>query len=48
MEAELKAEEPEESEVKEEIVEPYMKSVKQKKITVKDEIIDPEVDYDNK
>ena len=45
--AEVKAEEPEESEVKEETIEPELKSTKPKKRTVKDEIIDLEVDSDN-
>ena len=45
---ELKAEEAEESEVKEETVESEVKSIKPKKRTVKDEIIDVEVDSDNK
>ena len=44
----VKSEEPEESEVKEEIIEPEVKSIKPKKRTVKDEIIDVEVDSDNK
>ena len=44
----VKSEEPEESEVKEEIVEPEVKSIKPKKRSVKDEIIDLEVDSDNK
>ena len=44
----VKSQEPEESEVKEEIVEPEVKSIKPKKRTVKDEIIDVEVDSDNK
>ena len=44
--SEVKAEEAEESEVKEE--EPEVKSIKPKKRTVKDEIIDVEVDSDNK
>ena len=44
----VKPEEPEESEVKEEKVEPEVKSIKPKKRTVKDEIIDVEVDSDNK
>jgi len=44
----LKSEEPEESEVKEEIVEAEVKSIKPKKRTVKDEIIDVKVDSDNK
>ena len=43
----VKSEEAEESEVKEEIVEPEVKSFKPKKRTVKDEIIDVEVDSDN-
>ena len=43
----VKSEEPEESEVKEEIVEPEVKSIKPKKRSVKDEIIDLEVDSDN-
>ena len=43
-----KSEEPEESEVKEEIVEAEVRSTKPKKRTVKDEIIDVEVDSDNK
>ena len=43
----LKSEEVEESEVKEEIVEPEVKSIKPKKRSVKDEIIDVEVDSDN-
>ena len=46
--SEVKSEEPEESEVKEEIVDAEVKSIKPKKRTVKDEIIDVEVDYDNK
>ena len=41
-------EEPEESEVKGETIEPEVKSIKPKKRTVKDEIIDVEVDSDNK
>ena len=44
----VKSEVPEESEVKEEIVEAEVKSIKPKKRTVKDEIIDVEVDSDNK
>ena len=44
----VKSEEPEESEVKEEIIDPEVKSIKPKKRTVKDEIIDVEVDSDNK
>ena len=43
-----KSEEAEESEVKEETVESSVKSIKPKKRTVKDEIIDVEVDSDNK
>ena len=43
----VKPEEPEESEVKEEIVEAEVKSIKPKKRTVKDEIIDLEIDSDN-
>ena len=43
-----KSEEPEESEVKEEIVEAEVKSIKPKKRTVKEEIKDVEVDSDNK
>ena len=43
----VKPEEPEASEVKEEIVEAEVKSIKSKKRTVKDEIIDVEVDSDN-
>ena len=46
--SEVKSEEPEESEVKEEIVEAEVKSIKPKKRTVKDEIKDVEVDSDNK
>ena len=46
--AEVKSEEPEESEVKEEIVEAEVKSIKTKNRTVKDEKIDVEVDSDNK
>ena len=44
----VKSEEPEESEVKEEIVEAEVKSIKAKKRAVKDEIIDVEVNSDNK
>ena len=44
----IKSEEPEESEVKEEIVEAEVKSIKPRKRTVKDAIIDVEVDSDNK
>ena len=43
----VKSEEPEESEVKEEIVEAEVKSIKPKKRKVKDEIIDLEIDSDN-
>ena len=46
--SELKSEEPEEVEVKEETIDPEAKSIKPKKRTVKDEIIDVEVDTDNK
>ena len=46
--SEVKSEEPEESEVKEETIDPEVKSIKPKKRTVKDEIIDEEVDTDNK
>ena len=46
--SEVKAEEAEESEVKEETIDPEVKSIKPKKGTVKDEIIDVEVDTDNK
>ena len=45
--SEVKSEEPEESEVKEETIDPEVKSIKSKKRTVKDEIIDVEVDTDN-
>ena len=45
--SEVKTVEPEESEVKEETIEPKVKSIKPKKRTVKDEIIDVEVDSDN-
>ena len=44
----VKSEEPEESEVKEEKVEAEVKSIKSRKRTVKDEIIDVEVDTENK
>ena len=48
----VKPEEPEESEVKEKAIEsevkPEVKSIKPKKRTVKDEIIDVEADSDNK
>ena len=43
----VKSEEAEESEVKEETIEPEVKSIKPKKRTVKDEILDVEVDSDN-
>ena len=43
----LKSEEPEKSEIKEEIVEEEVKSIKPKKRKGKDEIIDVEVDSDN-
>jgi len=43
----VKSKEPEESEVKEEIIEPEVNSIKSKKSTVKDEIIDVEVDSNN-
>jgi len=46
--SEVKSEEPEESEVKEEKVEAEVKSIKPKKRNVKDEIIDVEFDSDNK
>jgi len=44
----VKPEQPEESEVKEERIEPEVKSIKTKKRTVKDKITDLEVDSDNK
>ena len=44
----VKSEEPEESEVKEEIVEAEVKSIKPIKRKVKDEIIDLVIDSDNK
>ena len=44
----IQSEEPEESEVKEEIVEAEVKSIKPKKRTVKNKIIEVEVDPDNK
>ena len=44
----VKSEEPEESEVKEETIDPEVKSIKPKKRAVKDEITDVEVDSDNK
>ena len=46
--SEVKPEEPEESEVKDEIIESEVKPEEPKKRTVKDEIIDVEVDSDNK
>ena len=45
--SEVKSEEPEESEVKEETIEPEVKSIKSKKAPDKDEIIDVEIDSDN-
>ena len=45
--SEVKSEEPEESEVKEETIEAEVKSVKPKKKSVKDEIIDVEVNSDD-
>ena len=45
--SEVKSEEPEESEVKEEEIEAEVKSIKPKKKSVKDEIIDVEVNSDN-
>ena len=47
-ESEVKSEEPEASEVKEEPIEAEVKSNKPQKRTVKDEIIDVEVDSDKK
>ena len=44
----VKSEEPEEDEVKEEIVESEVKSIKPKKRTIKDEIIEVDVDSNNK
>ena len=44
----VKSEEPEENEVKAETIEPEVKSIKAKKRKVKDEIIDLEIDSDNK
>ena len=44
----MKSEDIEESEVKEETIEPEVKSIKPKKRTVKGEIIDLEIDSDNK
>ena len=46
--AKVKSEDAEESEVKKETIESEVKSIKPKKRTVKDEIIDVEVDSDNK
>ena len=46
--SEVKGEEAEESEVKEETIEAEVKSIKPRKREVKDEIIDVEVDSDNK
>ena len=46
--SELKSEESEESEVKEETIDPEVKSIKSKKRTVKDEILNVEVDSDEK
>jgi len=46
--SEVKSEEPEESEVKDEIIESEVKSIKPKKRTIKDEIIEVDVDSDNK
>jgi len=43
----VKPDEPEESEVKAEVIEPEVKSIKPKKKSVKDEIIDVEVNSDN-
>ena len=45
--SEVKSEEPEESEVKEETIEAEVKSIKPKKKSVKEEIIDVEVNSDN-
>ena len=47
VESEVKPKEAEESEVKRETIEPGAKSIKPKKRTVKDEIIEVEVDSDN-
>ena len=44
----VKSEEPKESEVKEETKKPEVKSIKAKKRKVKDEVIDLEIDSDNK
>ena len=46
--SEVKSEEPEESEVKEETIEAEVKSIKPKKRKVKDQVIDVEIDSDNK
>ena len=46
--SEVKSEKSEESEVKEETIDPEVKSIKAKKRAVKDEIIDVEVNSDNK
>ena len=46
--SEVKSDEPEESEVKEDTIEPEVKSIKSKKRTVESEIIDVENDTDNK
>ena len=43
----MKSEEPEQSEVKEETIEAEVKSIKTKKRTVKDAVIDEEVNSDN-
>ena len=48
VDSKVKAEEAEESEVKEETVEAEIKAIKPKKRAVKDEIIDVKVDSDNK
>ena len=45
--SEVKSEEPEESEVKEETIEAEVKSIKPKKKSVKDDIIDVEINPDN-
>ena len=45
--SEVKSEEPEEIEVKEEAIEAEVKSIKPKKKSVKEEIIDVEVNSDN-
>jgi len=46
--SEVKSEDPEGSEVKAVTIEPEIKSIKPKKRTIKDEIIEVEVDSDNK